>query len=97
MYQCDYCGKSLSNQRGLEMHVAAHKNVKFKCDQCAKVYTAPTNLRRHVREVHERKVDASVNTVWSENDTGYICSVCRATYSRMDYSKYNEHVLTHNE
>lgn len=94
-YSCEYCGKELQSQRGYEMHVAAHRNVRYKCEQCTKTYSAPTNLHRHVRMVHERKVNASENTLWSINDGGLVCGECRTIYSHSEYTDYQNHLDTH--
>ena len=45
-------------------HISVHEGIRFSCNLCEKVYTGKSELKRHIRTVHERKnPDIDVNKI----------------------------------
>ena len=73
---CDECGKSLSDNCALKLHVnAVHLKLKpFKCEHCDTFFTTISNLNRHVLRKHEEIRYPS-----------YPCHFCDAKYIQRGY------------
>lgn len=58
-YTCDHCNSKFSLKRTLEEHILRvhlRKTPRSKCEHCGK-YLVSTNLKRHIRAVHEKQLD----------------------------------------
>ncbi len=54
-WPCKLCGRILDRRHRLIEHMRTHTNERpFKCSKCEKSFAARSNLRSHVRSVHER-------------------------------------------
>ena len=56
--QCTYCGKIVNDIIRHVSYVCLKRDYgygKLKCDFCEKTYNNPYNLKRHVRETHDKK------------------------------------------
>ena len=88
---CEQCGKVLKTHkiylRHLKVHMratiseeeAAQKGLYVYCDRCPKKFTAPTQLRAHISQVHEGKVMPAT------------CSICGVTFSNKN--KLRKHTI----
>ena len=56
-FQCNICGKSLSDKKNLKKHAdVVHFNIrKQSCDQCGKRFITRNDLKIHVQSVHKRQ------------------------------------------
>ena len=54
-YVCNICEKTYSTQKTLNNHYQTHnKTESIKCDICAKEVSNTANLRKHMKDVHEK-------------------------------------------
>ena len=55
-YECIICGKSLASLSGLQTHEESHRNSsnQNKCDMCDKTLVSVVNLKRHIKQIHEK-------------------------------------------
>ncbi|XP_072943290.1 uncharacterized protein [Epargyreus clarus] len=82
-YSCHDCDYSTYNKYDLIKHVRIHTGDKcFKCTQCPAAYRTSSNLRTHVRLLHERA-------------RPYACHICGKTYN--DRATLNRHIDAHND
>ena len=53
-FQCDQCGKKLTSQNSLTLHIkATHDKIKnFKCQHCPKKFSWPASLKWHIESAH---------------------------------------------
>lgn len=52
---CSYCGKILSNQISLKLHInAMHKEIRYECDLCEKSFSFKSALYKHRLNMHTR-------------------------------------------
>ncbi|KAK3908484.1 Protein bric-a-brac 2 [Frankliniella fusca] len=56
---CFVCGKQLSNQYNLRVHMETHQNVQYACSICSHVSRSKDALRKHVSYRHPTPVDGS--------------------------------------
>ncbi|KAJ1525869.1 hypothetical protein ONE63_009061 [Megalurothrips usitatus] len=56
---CAICGKQLSNQYNLRVHMETHQNVSYACSICSHVSRSKDALRKHVSYRHPAPVDGS--------------------------------------
>ncbi len=54
-YQCKECGRLLSSRESLYSHMIRHQGRTYSCQICEKAFNHPSNLRQHMRAVHEEK------------------------------------------
>ncbi|KIY69513.1 hypothetical protein CYLTODRAFT_349295 [Cylindrobasidium torrendii FP15055 ss-10] len=55
-HECNICGKRFSRPSGLKIHVTTHTGEKpYVCseDGCGRAFSVQSNMRRHVRIVHQ--------------------------------------------
>ncbi|CAH1993701.1 unnamed protein product [Acanthoscelides obtectus] len=50
--KCGLCNKKFNNDRGLECHLSTHKELKFPCDFCGKIYPSMYRIKRHIKRAH---------------------------------------------
>ena len=53
---CDQCGKRLANAHSLKEHLEIHKDIKWPCDECPKVFHRELNLKHHKKMCHSNQV-----------------------------------------
>ena len=57
-YQCDRCPNIYPNSEVLERHKSRfHRNRRYECVSCRKVWSLYTNIRRHVRHSHAAELN----------------------------------------
>ena len=72
-HQCDVCGQTFPNERGLKNHVESiHEKNCFKCETCQTSYTTEKHLKYHIKIKHSglKKVE---------------CSLCKKTFANAVY------------
>nr|CAI5869090.1 unnamed protein product [Callosobruchus analis] len=52
--KCGLCNKKFNNDRSLECHLSTHKELKFPCDFCGKIYQSMYRIKRHIKRSHIR-------------------------------------------
>ncbi|KAJ4483483.1 hypothetical protein J3R30DRAFT_3448881 [Lentinula aciculospora] len=55
-HQCNYCGKRFSRPSGLKIHITTHTGERpYVCpvEDCHRSFSVRSNMRRHVRGVHQ--------------------------------------------
>jgi KRAB domain-containing zinc finger protein len=76
-HRCDQCGKVLSAERSLKLHIqTVHSDERgFVCsfDNCGKVFTKSGNLKVHIKSAHE--------------GVRYPCSVCGKSFTERSVLK----------
>jgi len=56
-YRCTLCNKDFVSPQPLQIHMANHTREKpFQCEQCDTSFAIAARLRRHVNEVHTKKI-----------------------------------------
>jgi len=71
MYPCRYCSKEFrdtSNRKNHENGVHLIRTRDFVCEQCGRDYKTKTDLRWHVRSVHEKFVAKKDRRIPSQCD-----------------------------
>lgn len=53
---CMECHRSFANHSALKTHQKRHQvdSKQFSCDQCGRTYILPSELRKHIKRVHEK-------------------------------------------
>lgn len=51
---CPTCGKSFKNQKCLTVHMKTHKETKFGCSLCEKMFISKHKLNEHITSTHEQ-------------------------------------------
>ncbi|KAF4524026.1 hypothetical protein B566_EDAN013128 [Ephemera danica] len=54
---CHICGKSLSNQYNLRVHLETHQNLNYSCNLCSHVSRSRDALRKHIAYKHTEGKD----------------------------------------
>ncbi|KAI3604052.1 c2h2 conidiation transcription factor [Moniliophthora roreri] len=70
-HQCRFCGKRFSRPSGLEIHMTTHTGEKpYVCPEegCGRSFSVRSNMRRHVRIVHQNPPLAGTMTSDSSED-----------------------------
>ncbi|XP_059479959.1 protein bric-a-brac 2-like isoform X1 [Neocloeon triangulifer] len=63
---CHICGKSLSNQYNLRVHLETHQNLNYSCSLCSHVSRSRDALRKHIAYKHtEGKYSTRIKTTSS--------------------------------
>ncbi|CBY22451.1 unnamed protein product [Oikopleura dioica] len=58
-FECTKCGKMLSSESGLEMHMETHEfleSMEIKCQECGKKFSTERNLELHIETYHREEV-----------------------------------------
>nr|XP_023017950.1 zinc finger protein 888-like [Leptinotarsa decemlineata] len=50
--RCGVCNKTFKSDRGLECHISTHKELKFPCEYCGKIYPSMYRIKRHIKRAH---------------------------------------------
>lgn len=80
-YKCAICGYETNDKGRLNQHLRIHDNVKkFKCGHCQKFFSLKSNLKMHIKAVHDSNKD-------------YRCEKCGYQTNRKD--GYDKHLLVH--
>lgn len=64
------CPKSYSSMRNLNQHINRHhQKQRFECSMCEKILVSSFSLKRHCRDVHQKKIKstASAEVIVSRN------------------------------
>ena len=59
IFQCEKCGKKLSTEAALEMHMETHEVIEsmaIKCKECGKSFKTERNLQLHMESYHKEEV-----------------------------------------
>ncbi len=83
---CDKCPLKFRTNRHLLMHCAKEHGDKVKCKLCDKSYTSDSNLREHMKNVHEHLDPATLK---------HPCETCGKTFKSRHY--LNSHLKIHND
>ena len=70
-FTCENCNLKFGSSRCLERHKRQHSKARLKCDICDKTFVDLTDLKYHVKSIHDR------------SPTQLKCSLCDQTYSGM--------------
>ena len=60
--KCDICAKqfdaadTMAFRKHLHYHWSREKKVVYVCPQCSKEFNDPSNLKRHVQNIHEKQI-----------------------------------------
>ena len=60
---CNICDKGFHSMEGLREHQKVHKGSLFKCEKCTKTFTMARAKKRHLHDIHGKKLISNVNTV----------------------------------
>lgn len=53
--KCDICKAEYSAKRNLDAHMKSkHENIRFKCDECDKIFVFNNSLVRHKKKIHNK-------------------------------------------
>ncbi|KAJ8076798.1 hypothetical protein PM082_001221 [Marasmius tenuissimus] len=69
-HQCKYCGKRFSRPSGLKIHMTTHNGEKpYVCPEegCHRAFSVRSNMRRHVRIVHQNAPQDNIPSDSSED------------------------------
>ncbi|XP_055707326.1 zinc finger protein 37-like [Phlebotomus papatasi] len=80
--ECRICKLKVKNRYHMEKHMWNHKGRSLMCRFCNVVYSCQGNLTRHIRVVHEKKLD-------------YVCKLCDKKFSQSNNLKL--HMITHTD
>ena len=64
--QCRYCVKTFQSRTGCQNHERLHTGRTFNCTECSKVFTASSDLQRHIEAAHR--------------EPKFFCSGCRKSF-----------------
>nr|XP_018903982.1 PREDICTED: zinc finger protein 567-like [Bemisia tabaci] len=86
-YMCDHCSKCFRKKSLLSKHIISHMDVRpFLCNFCPAQFKRNRNLRRHIRDIHERKNEVKASY-------SYTCDHCSKCFRiKSDLSK---HIISH--
>lgn len=81
MVSCEVCGRRLADMKCLKRHMGSHhppEGVKpeFNCPMCTKLFASPSNVKMHIKVVHENSYERK-------------CNLCEKTFKRPDALKVN--------
>ncbi|XP_022210652.2 zinc finger protein weckle [Drosophila obscura] len=83
---CDQCGASFPTVPQLQTHQRSHLPAKDKadnsCPHCAKLFTTPGTLKRHIEGIHKQMKP-------------YICDICAKSFNFL--AALNDHKLVHTD
>ncbi|KAK7472483.1 hypothetical protein VKT23_000598 [Stygiomarasmius scandens] len=71
-HQCGYCGKRFSRPSGLKIHLTTHTGEKpYVCPEegCRRSFSVRSNMRRHVRIVHQYSLQGASDSGEDGDDT----------------------------
>ncbi|XP_059616325.1 zinc finger protein 79-like [Phlebotomus argentipes] len=68
-YYCRICKELQKNKYEMERHQMKHNGKSLKCNFCDVEYSCRANLRRHIKQVHEKRRD-------------HICMICNKAFSQ---------------
>lgn len=51
-YTCDTCGKSYKTKEAVIQHSHSHKEGRFKCEECGKIFILKAAYQAHIKQVH---------------------------------------------
>ena len=54
---CNLCDKGFHSMEGLREHQKVHKGSLFKCEKCTKTFTMARAKKRHLRDIHGKKIN----------------------------------------
>lgn len=77
---CSTCGQRKATRRDLRVHMKYHIENEFPCNLCSKVFSRPTNMKRHIKVVH-----CGVKA--------YPCTYCDQSFGKAETLKH--HTMTH--
>ncbi|XP_065367482.1 transcription factor grauzone-like [Calliphora vicina] len=85
MVTCEVCGRRLADMKCLKRHMNSHhppEGVKneFNCPICMKIFASPSNVKMHIKVVHENSYERK-------------CNLCEKTFKRPDALK--DHMAKH--
>lgn len=80
---CQHCGKGFDTMALLRQHQRTHKNARFNCLYCDKLYKSKQALNEHYRVAH------------SKNRYAYTCTKCKKDFTAK--ATLISHMKTHNE
>lgn len=52
--KCGVCNRVFNSDRSLECHITIHKELKFPCEYCGKIYNSMYRIKRHIKRAHIR-------------------------------------------
>lgn len=113
---CSFCGKAFKQRGQLRSHELYHRNpdempdflTKKKCEQCERFFACTKNLKKHIRDVHDKFKPFICNICGHQSarkemleshhrqHTGhkpYRCNYC--TYQAADRNCLRKHIMRH--
>ena len=52
-FTCTICGKGYLSNRGLQLHMQAHRGRRFQCPLCPQLLSQSSSIKPHIRSVHK--------------------------------------------
>lgn len=62
--KCQLCNKTFNTDRHLQNHLNSHKELKFPCEYCCRIYQTLYRLKRHIKRAHIPNVCEDCNEVF---------------------------------
>merc|ERR1711990_569771 len=56
LYKCNLCEKKFTRKKNRNTHQLSHTAKNFKCDKCDKEFQYPSQLAKHRKEFHGKKI-----------------------------------------